>query len=615
MSKKHNKPHKEDKSVHIPQRDKIKEDLSIRALKWTPKQLEFIKVALDKNTKMIIADGLPGTAKAQPLDANILTPNGWKKMGDIKCGDFVISVDGNPTQVLGVFPQGVKKVYKIIFSDDTSTECCEDHLWLTQTREDRNHWSRTKGAIRGTKHKTSKPGTVKNTLEIKASLRTGSDNRLNHSIPICSPVNFASKKHLIHPYLLGCLIGDGCLRTNIDFSSADSQIVETIRGFLPENMILKKKQHYDYRIVKTSFWGSFNPIKEEIKRMGLYGKYSYEKHIPSEYLIDGIENRKLLLQGLLDTDGTTTGHETSYTTTSYQLALDVRSLVESLGGVATINFHPNNFYTYKGEKKKGRASYQINIKVGFNPFRLERKYNKYIPKTRYGPIRYITGVEEVGVKECQCILVAHPTHLYLTNNYIVTHNTSLSVYCSLMLMNEKKISDLVYVRSLVQSKDGQTGYLTGSLEEKTQFYNIPLLDKLEEFLPPSQVNQLIKDQRVVCYPTSMLRGYNWAAKSVILDESTNMTFDSLLTATTRLAEHSKLFVLGDIKYQNDLGKLSGFKKFVNIFNTEDCRKNGIFYFSFGKEDIMRSAFCKFVMEKVEEYEFIQDKSSMFPEKS
>lgn len=207
------------------------------------------------------------------------------------------------------------------------------------------------------------------------------------------------------------------------------------------------------------------------------------------------------------------------------------------------------------------------------------------------------------------------TKMIIADGLPGTSKTALSVFCSLILMNEKKVSDLVYVRSLVQSKDGQTGFLTGSLEEKTQFYNIPLLDKLEEFLPPSQVNQLIKEQRVTCYPTSMLRGYNWAAKAVILDESTNMTFDSLLTATTRLAEHSKLFVLGDIKYQNDLGKSSGFKKFVNIFNTEDCRKNGIFHFSFGKEDIMRSAFCKFVMEKVEEYEFGQDKTSMFPEKT
>lgn len=183
-----------------------------------------------------------------------------------------------------------------------------------------------------------------------------------------------------------------------------------------------------------------------------------------------------------------------------------------------------------------------------------------------------------------------------------TSKTLLAIYCSLKLMDEKKVSDLIYIRSLIQARDGATGYLQGDLAEKTLYFNVPLMDKLEELLPKTQTQSLLKEERVTALPTSMLRGYNFAAKAICLDEAQNCSFDSILTAATRIAEFSKLFVIGDSVYQNDLGKGSGFKKFVNIFSAEDCKNNGIHYFKLGKEDILRSGFVKYVMEKVEEYD-------------
>jgi hypothetical protein len=79
------------------------------------------------------------------MDSPILTPNGWVKMGDIEVGDRVISIDGNSTIVSGVFPQGEKDIWELTFSDGVKVECCSDHLWLTQTDNDRNNrsWSKT----------------------------------------------------------------------------------------------------------------------------------------------------------------------------------------------------------------------------------------------------------------------------------------------------------------------------------------------------------------------------------------------------------------------------------------------------------------------------------------
>lgn len=75
--------------------------------------------------------GNTGSGKAQPLDTKIPIPGGkWKLMGDIKVGDQVLDGDGNPTTVVGVFPQGVKPVYEIRWNDGfRSSRCCIEHLW------------------------------------------------------------------------------------------------------------------------------------------------------------------------------------------------------------------------------------------------------------------------------------------------------------------------------------------------------------------------------------------------------------------------------------------------------------------------------------------------------
>lgn len=80
----------------------------------------------------ILADQM-GLGKAQPLDAKILTPTGWTTMGEVKTGDCVIGANGSPCKVTGVFPQGRKEVFSVTFSDNTSTECCKEHLWAVQS--------------------------------------------------------------------------------------------------------------------------------------------------------------------------------------------------------------------------------------------------------------------------------------------------------------------------------------------------------------------------------------------------------------------------------------------------------------------------------------------------
>lgn len=179
-----------------------------------------------------------------------------------------------------------------------------------------------------------------------------------------------------------------------------------------------------------------------------------------------------------------------------------------------------------------------------------------------------------------------------------TAKTLLSVYSTLRLLNDKKISEIVYIRSLIQSQDGQTGYLTGDLEQKTFFYNIPLYDKLEELLSKPTIQTLEKEERIKTIPISFMRGLSFNATACIMDEAQNCLLDSLITVATRLGRFSKLFICGDEKLQNDLGKKSGFSEFCRIFDDQESRDNGIVYFKLGTEDIMRSGITRFIVEKV-----------------
>jgi phosphate starvation-inducible protein PhoH len=183
-----------------------------------------------------------------------------------------------------------------------------------------------------------------------------------------------------------------------------------------------------------------------------------------------------------------------------------------------------------------------------------------------------------------------------------TSKSWTTVLSSLILLNSHAVKEIIYLRSLVQSKDGQTGYLKGDLDEKTHYYNEALNQTLEELLPISDIRRLYDNEKIKCFPTSMLRSYNFHDAAVISEESQTMTFDSIFTIATRLNPYSKLFVIGDSVYQNDLGKSSGFKQFIDIFSDEQSYHEGFRYFKLDSSQIVRSPFVQYVVQKVEEFQ-------------
>lgn len=178
-----------------------------------------------------------------------------------------------------------------------------------------------------------------------------------------------------------------------------------------------------------------------------------------------------------------------------------------------------------------------------------------------------------------------------------TSKTFLAVLHALKMINEKRVSDLVYIRSVVGCSDAKLGFLPGEADEKMAPYIQPLLDKLSEMLPKGDIDILLKEERVTGVPVGFLRGLNWNAKVIIADEAQNMTFKELFTLITRTGEFSKVFILGDPE-QSDINGKSGFIKMLGHFDDEESRQNGIHVFRFTEDDIVRSGLVQFIISKV-----------------
>ena len=519
---------------------------------------------------------LPGP---QPLDAKILTPSGWTTMGELEIGSEVISRDGKPTKVIGIYPKGVKPVYKITTTEGSSTECCEDHLWYTETAENR---------------KRKKEGSVKSTREIMDSIENFpkgekvnnhspkySDIRPNHFLPRNEPVRFNNVVLSIPAYTLGCLLGDGSLSSNVSLSNIDEDILSRVdkevtslglslvrsgdsNSYNLTGNYLNNKPGKAVKIVNTKtgefkiydtiglalsdldikrgclhhrcasnseiegFKYSFLPLtkkwknsaKEACHQLGLLGCSADSKFIPDEYSFAGLEDRVSLLQGLMDTDGTVKKNgEASFCTTSGDLAEDVVALVRSLGGRARVPKPRDRVGKSSILKGSGRSiasrrvSYEftVSLPAGISPFHVHRKSSRHVPPKYMHGIG-IVSVEPVGEKPVQCIMVENEEHLYITDDYLVTHNTVQEKLDPWMGPVKDAINFLTRNR-----KPGEDAYEhmieTGMLEVEALTY---------------------------------IRGRSIPNTLFLLDEAQDLTRAELKTIISRMGENSKLIITGDV---------------------------------------------------------------------
>ena len=192
------------------------------------------------------------------------------------------------------------------------------------------------------------------------------------------------------------------------------------------------------------------------------------------------------------------------------------------------------------------------------------------------------------------------TQLVLVDAPAGTGKTYLAILAALRALNSKRIGQIIYARTIIESASKSIGSLPGFLEEKLNPFLMPLQDKLDELLGKQDVDKLFKDERVKGIPINFLRGANFNATFLVLDESQNATLGELSTVITRQGKYSKFILCGDSR-QSDLNGKSGFKELFDVFNTEECQNNGIYCVQFTSDDIVRSGIVKFIVEKLDEY--------------
>lgn len=200
-------------------------------------------------------------------------------------------------------------------------------------------------------------------------------------------------------------------------------------------------------------------------------------------------------------------------------------------------------------------------------------------------------------KELVDLMTSRDTKIIFIAGCAGTSKTWCSIYGALKLLNDKKVSDLIYVRSVVESASHGLGAIPGSVEDKVSPYMQPLVDKLEELLPKSEIDALKKENRISGIPINFLRGLNWNAKVIIGDEFQNCNTKEIITFLTRAGEFTRLFICGDPD-QSDINGKSGFLKIINCFDDQESRDNGIHVFRFTEEDVVRSGLCKFITKKI-----------------
>jgi phosphate starvation-inducible PhoH-like protein len=271
--------------------------------------------------------------RAHPRSTRVLTPEGFRPIGDLEVGDLVVGSDGEPTPVLGVYPQGEKEIFRVGTQDGASVLCTAEHLWAVSTRDDRRR---------------GKPHRVLETQEMIGNLRAAHSHR--YELPLLSePVEFPARDMPMDPYALGLLLGDGCVSTNTpSFTTGDVELADALVRSLPGIQIRQRGDH-DYLLNQVTAPGRIgvleNPVTAVMRGLGLWGKKAPAKFVPELYLYNSSAVRLAVLQGLLDSDGgpVTQADRTcriQYTTTSPRLKDDVVFLVRSLGGVAYERVRP-----------------------------------------------------------------------------------------------------------------------------------------------------------------------------------------------------------------------------------------------------------------------------------
>jgi len=391
-----------------------------QAINFDRKDLTLV---LGENLDLVDEGERNGTGKAQPLYSKIKIPNGWTTMGEINIGDSVTTPNGEDATVTGVFPQGHVDTYRIYFSDGRYTDACKDHLWKIYSHS--------------FKHSGKNNWKILSTTELIEHNKKYKDYKNKSTyykyVPLIIPRNDIKSELPLNPYFLGAMLGDGGMtKHGIGFTTADIEMFENMKQVLPENYQMTKnrtdKYGYGFSFIKRK---KYSTLRLALTDLNLYGSKSGTKFIPLIYKNASTDQKIELIQGLVDTDGYVAKNNgaLTITTVSKQMATDIQEIIQSIGGIAKISVKTNCGYKKDNRFIPCQDAYTVSI-MYHTPKKLAKLTRKkdLLPGENYQyknrKLR-IDKIEYIGKINSQCIMIDHDDHLYITDNYIVTHNTTL----------------------------------------------------------------------------------------------------------------------------------------------------------------------------------------------
>jgi intein/homing endonuclease len=406
-----------------------------------PGQWKVILALLkDKKNRLFIQCGRK-FGKLLPLDVEIPTPDrGFVSMGELKEGDKVFGVDGNPYPITHLFEIEENPIlYRITFSDGTTLDACKDHQWLTKTKRVRKSNVRNLSPRSRYKKLTSE---VITTEEIKNTLMAGKE--YNHSIEIAAPISLPEKPLPIAPYTLGAWLGDGCQASPL-VSGVDEEVFLKIEA---DGYTITRSPEFQRIYIRD-----FSPVLREQSLLK-------NKHIPEEYFWASPSQRLELLKGLMDTDGYISKKGDCYFyNTNKNLADGVDRLVCSLGGQVK---RGSKIGKIKGTSY--RECFIVSFRPPFSCFHISRKANLFKPRKKPNH-RFITKVEPIESRPGRCISVDSPGNLYLAGKSMIpTHNSFCALYVAWRFALENPKS-LVYIVAPTRVQAGDIYWQPRRLQE------------------------------------------------------------------------------------------------------------------------------------------------------
>lgn len=354
-------------------------------------------------------------------DTDIPTPDGWKKMDDLKVGDKIFDEEGKIRYVTARADWENRPVYEITFSNGSVIVADENHEWVTQTKSERGNSNRNGQGFLCKK---------RNTKEIYGTQKVDIKHN-NHSIPWAGALDYSEQLLPLDPYILGLWLGDGhslsaMITSHVDDVYEVQKEVES-RGC---KTAVKHNGHKDGNGKLLHFYGKkHHDPTGPAAALRLFNLHN-NKHIPEPYLRGSVEQRMDLLSGLMDSDGTVDNSgRCEFTNTNKNLAYGVAELVQSLGiGVTISTKEPPKGHTREcGRTIKGRKlSYRVKFTPTWMPFKLKRKADRCRTE-RQRMHHFITDVRLLENKQrTVCIEVDSPSHMFLAGRGLIpTHNSIL----------------------------------------------------------------------------------------------------------------------------------------------------------------------------------------------